>query len=207
MGRLSDCWRSMAVEASPELAKPIIDLLRGPTYRLARDAIIHFEATEGIRALSNITELRDALDHLYFAAQATDPTEVATHVHDAADHLRRAAVEPAEKMVANRLYQIERAASKYELKRLLYGTMPEKHTIVDGRREIAELLVKGRELKGDINQLGDALKCFYDAHIKAMNLHKSLELPLLRAVLRVTIYLLPILITVGVALGFFLASR
>jgi hypothetical protein len=196
----------MAAEASPDLAKPIIDLLRGPTYRLARDAIIHFETTEGIRALSNITELRDALDHLYFAAQAAGPADVAAHVHDAADHLRRAAVEPAEKMVANRLFQIEKASSQYELKRLLYGSMPEKHTIVDGRREIAELLVKGRELKGDINQLSDALQCFYDAHVMAMNLHKSLELPLLRAMLRVTIYLLPLLVSIGVAVGIALAT-
>ncbi len=196
----------MALEAPPDLAAPIIELLRGPTYRLARDAIIHFETTEGIRALSNITELRDALDHLYFAAQATDPAEVTQHVHDAADHLRRAAVEPAEKMVANRLYQIERSASKYELKRLLYGTMPEKHEIIAGQREIADLLVKGRELKGDINQLANALQCFYDAHLKALNLHKSLQLPLLRAVLRVGIYLFPIAVAVAVAIGIAIAT-
>ncbi len=73
----------------------LLNVLSGPLYGEARSAIIRYETLEGERATEAIIEFRDALDHIWHAAQAGTDEEAAKHLGTVAEHLRKAAVEPA----------------------------------------------------------------------------------------------------------------
>lgn len=103
----------------------MVELLRGPLYRQAREAIIRYETTEQERATTAILELRDALDHLMVAAQSDEVAEVQRRADAAEEHLRRAAVEPAQDMVESRLHKLTSSVRLYWCKRLFFVGLPE----------------------------------------------------------------------------------
>ena len=160
---------------SPDYSVKIVDLLRGPLYDRAREAIIAYETLELERAESAWLELRDVLEHLRLAARATDENEVDRELGIAQEHLRRAAAEPAQDMVEARVERIERRSLRWHsVKRFLYS-LPTRQTIETDLREIQHHWRIGREEKSRPASFESALDHFTEAHRLALNLHFRLQ--------------------------------
>ncbi len=180
----------------PDLGAKVLDVLRGPLYQKAREAIIHYETIERERATSAIIELRDALDHMWHAAQSDDSAEVNARIEAMTDHLRRAAVEPAQEMVESRLHRIFHNLQRYQLRRLIYGGLPHRDDVDEELKEVERLLELGRNHKAMIEHLDNTLEYFEQAHVAATNLSTKLEGRNLNALVRVGIYLFPVAVGV-----------
>ena len=181
----------------PDLGQSVLEVLRGPLYQKAREAIIHYETIERERATSAIIELRDALDHMWHAAQSNDPAEIHTRIQAMVDHLRRAAVEPAQEMVESRLHRIFHNLQRYQLRRLIYGGLPSRERVDEELEEVERLLELGRNQKARVEHLDTTLDYFERAHVAATNLNTKLEGRRVNAAVRIGVYLFPV--AVGIA--------
>lgn len=189
-----------------DLGAHILAVLSGPLYDSAKTAILRYETIERERSTSAITELRDALDHMCRAAQASDPVDAKSLVETASEHLRRAAVEPAQDMVESRLADIYLSLRLYEIRRLVYPGLPPRDEVNREVREIQRRLENGRLGKAQIDTFQLALEDFYQAHIDATNLHLKLVGHPIRAPLRLAIWLSPVIVSIiGIALTIALA--
>ena len=83
------------------------------TYPCVKDAVLRLEVFVGHRSRRSVYELRDALDHIYECLNPAVPEDEAQeNVHDAEDHLRRAAVEPAEYIAEENLRVLNETIKK-----------------------------------------------------------------------------------------------
>jgi len=93
---------------SDKVARVIVE-----TYPCVKDAVLRLEVFVGHRSRRSVYEMRDALDHIYECLNPAVPDDEAEkNVHDAEDHLRRAAVEPAEYIAEENLRVLNETIKK-----------------------------------------------------------------------------------------------
>jgi len=154
-----------------ELGRRIVQILRSPVYETAREAMIAYETAEGERASSAILEMRDALDHLIVGARSGDSGKL----KEAEEHLRRAAVEPAQDMVESRLARITSSLRLYSIRRVLFPGLPNHENVDQRLSEIKRHLKIGRELKAKAGSAVSAVEHFVKAHAEAVSLDEALH--------------------------------
>lgn len=128
-------------------------------YFAAKKAVLFYETREGRQALEAITDLRDALDHLMIAWDSSDTAKRHRELICAKEHLRRAAVEPLEHAVENRLVGI---MVKYRYRTwapVLFLPSPSRGEVLFLIERVQESLQEARERK-NAEQWREALgKC------------------------------------------------
>jgi len=119
-------------------------------YPHAKRAIIMLEIYSKKRSTRAVYELRDTFDHVSIAlSEETPPAEARRHFAECFTHLRRAAVEPYEWLAERRFLEIEKILVKGKwLYWLLFLTPPAGTTFASDLRDIATLIIDGRNSKG-----------------------------------------------------------
>jgi hypothetical protein len=119
-------------------------------YFYAKAVILFYETHEQKKAVSAITELRDALDHLMLADVAQtdgDTDRVRSNVTSAEEHLRRAAMEPMEHAVENKIADLLKRYDALNLHRILFIPGPRQDEIADLFGEVYHALEEARQCK------------------------------------------------------------
>lgn len=162
-------------------------------YLEARDSIIHFEVVEGERMTDQIIEVRDAFDHIARAVRSDSEDDWRDAVAQVRDHLRRAAVEPAQFAVEARLAAIGRALRFYELRRIVLTELPSRRTVEREVRAIKHKLAAARTDKAKIEEVSSTVAVFREAHVEAANLHDQVTAGAIQLWVRLGLYsLIPI---------------
>lgn len=170
-------------EIDQEIIKTLIDLLFFQ-YPKAREAIIAFESHTDEAPIFAFTELRDFIDHMNLALhQDLSSDSIPHHLAQAEEHLRRAVAEPYQGMIQEEKKQIKKLFTIYEkrwFKKLPFVTSKviQLQEYYDKKREINDLLSKGRTLKACNIWSADFDKaiqdCFLPALIKCISLREIL---------------------------------
>ena len=158
----------------------IVDFFTGRLYELARNAIIRYEAIAFEGADAHWIELRDAVEHVRQALLTEDLGERQARMGSAAEHLRRAGVEPTQELVEYKVERILKATKWYWVKRLLYRNLPSERSIYESLTQISHYLEGGRAHKADEESYSLALQDLAEAHRLGDNLDRAVTTDLLR---------------------------
>ena len=139
-------------------------------YPDAKKGIIHLEVHEGTHFIEHITEVRDALDHSYRAITSDSLEGARMNLTEVSHHLRRAAVEPYELSIENRLYEIEKRLELSIFSRILFISLPNRDYIQKKLEIVKANLTSGRLDKNRRNWK-EALEKF----LKAYEIVKQLD--------------------------------
>jgi hypothetical protein len=127
-------------------------------YPLAKNSIYTIEVFMRQKSRRAVYELRDMVDHVSIAlANTTTPREARFHLAEAKTHLRRAAIEPYEWMAEKKVLQIEKIAIKgrwlHKFLMVRSEIALDGNDLVDGLREISQLIIDGRVCKATSKSL------------------------------------------------------
>src|SRR4051812_7974900 len=102
-----------------------MDFLRSDDYYAVQKALIFLETHTYRLRVIGIENLRSVLDHLVRAAHETQSEDqVAHHIAEAKEHLRRALSMTYQDEIEERLWQLEQTGKGYVLRRVLFPGLP-----------------------------------------------------------------------------------
>lgn len=144
-----------------------------------KEAILWLEVHTGEKSKRSIYELKDALDHLAVALEPDVPDETADkYLNAASEHLRRAAVEPAEWLALEELQKLLKIRRKGFWWWRIFLLKPPTSKEFDKRiSEGQDLIAKGRHFKAlSLEKSYNNLKTAYITFRKLSNEMQPAEL-------------------------------
>lgn len=147
-----------------DLLQELAEILR-KIYPLARESTIEFEVSMRKHHFGATTDLRDALDHIaMFFREESSRKDKQEHLINVKEHLRRAAVEPAQYMVEKKIMELEEKMAVLKYGRFLLVKSDISTEEADNALKMAiEYLEKGRSCKGH-ESFEEAINCFKQAN-------------------------------------------
>jgi hypothetical protein len=165
------------VEAiDPEILGRLLEILDKP-YKYAKLGILDLESKSRGYSLSQILQLRDALDHIAIALvdNREEKKKQLKSLDLAEDHLRRASIESVEILVTELFYSILRILEKPPIYyRIACFSLPEKDRLEEHFERIQYHMLEGRRLKGKIEDWELCLIEFRKAYDEAKALKDQL---------------------------------
>lgn len=165
------------VEAiDPEIVERLLEILDKP-YKYAKLGILDLESKSRRYSLSQILQLRDALDHIAIALvdNRGEKKKQLRSLDLAEDHLRRASIESVEILVAELFYFVLRTLEKPRIYyRIACFSLPERDKLEEHLGRIQYHTLEGRRLKGNIEDWELCLTEFRKAYDEAKTLKDQL---------------------------------
>jgi hypothetical protein len=155
---------------NPEVINRTLQIFSEQYVDYVKEAIIWLEVYTGEKSKRSIYELRDALDHIALALEPSiDDEQANTFLNAAEEHLRRAAVEPAEWLALEELKKLLKIRGKgFWWWRLLFLKPPNSKEFDEKIFQGKELIVEGRKYKAI------SLSKSYNSFKKAFNIFGGL---------------------------------
>lgn len=143
-------------------------------YPIAKENLLFYETHEQVKAISALTDLRDVLDHLAMATalsqgqgegdEDTIEKRIEAHLISAEEHLRRAAIEPLELAVEDRLYRVLHKIKWGKLSRMAFQPGVASDEALAAVEQAKALLCGARLRKGETAELSQAVAALREAY-------------------------------------------